>query len=103
MKTTLAAVALLLTSFTVNASYTGAAEKIEQCEINAGTMELVLKAKKQGMPSSLVYDALTSNGEVLSSATENMIDGIYAGVFDRLTPEELGEIIYDKCIEASFK
>lgn len=94
---------LLFTSFTVNASYTGAAEKVKQCEINAGTMELVLKAKKQGIPSSVVYDALTSDGEVLSSATENMIDGIYAGGFDRLTPAELGEIIYNKCIEVSLK
>lgn len=102
MKTTLLAVTLLLTSFTVNASYTGAAEKFEQCEIDAGVMELVLKAKKQGYPLSAVYDALTSDGEVLSSGTENMIDGIYDGVFDRLTPVELGEIVYDKCVEASF-
>lgn len=93
---------VLFTSFTVNASYTGAAEKFEQCEINASVMELVLKAKKQGYPVPAVYDALTSDGEVLSTETENLIDGIYDGVFDRLTPVELGELIYDKCVEASF-
>jgi len=103
MKHVLATLLLITTSFTVNASYTGANETIRQCEIHAGVMKLVLKAHNQGRPKSEITDALTAGGETLDPTVINMINGIYRGAFNRFTPNELYDVLYGKCVEVNLK
>lgn len=101
MKTTLLAILLTITSFTVSASYTGAGDKVRQCEIDAEIASLVLMAHMQDRPKSEVIDVLTSDGEILSDSTVNLINGIYRGGYDNFTTEEFYDFLYDKCIEVN--
>lgn len=101
MKHVLLAILLTVTSFTVSASYTGAGEKTRQCDIDAEVGSLVLMAHMTGRPKSEVIDVLTSDGEILSDSTVNLINGIYRGGFDNFTTEEFYDFLFKKCVEVN--